>query len=420
MRRALVLAATLALIVWGVAFTAWANHGDPNTHVANALTILRGISTKPAVQTKVDAAEAELIQAQNDLASWGPYPSPLPTSPPPTTPPPTSPPPPGDCVGIQVPAGADLNLVIPGDGAQTYCLAAGTYELGTSPLRFDAGDVITGQPVTFGPLGEVTAPTAIHGTAAQGVIEAQTGDTSLTVENLDICCSPKTTTDGATGVGIDGLFQTLINLTVRNSRIHGNGSTGIGHVREGLVVENSEIDHNGSGSDGIDAGIKTVHYAVIRNTYFHDNLRRGMWWDCDAPGGIIENSRLTGQTAAAIHVEISSGDSTSPRPLPLGASYGFVIRNNIVNNNNTNSQGGQAGILVISSLNVLIDGNTTTNNRLQEIYLANDSRAGQGHNGCSSGFFMANNVVQNNQYGPLNIVGCTTLGVTCVNNTKIL
>jgi hypothetical protein len=323
-------------------------------------------------------------------------------------------------VGVQVPFDATvgyLNTVIPGNGAQTYCLAAGQYEMGTASLNFDSGDVIIGRLVTFGPLGEVAAPTLIHGTGG-AVIKAQSGDVMLTVDSIDVCCASGA--GNANGNGISGNYEILRNLTVRNSRIHGNASTGITGVAEGLVVENSEIDHNGSGSDSVDAGIKTVHYAEIRNTYFHDNLRRGMWWDCDVPGGIIENSRLTGQTGAAIHVEISSGDGTSPRPLPPGASYGFVIRGNTVDTNNTNNQGGNAGILVVSSRNVMIDGNTATHNGLAEIKILNDSRQNNGHNGCSSGFPASNVTIQNNQYGPLNIEGCTLAGVTCLNNTKIL
>jgi hypothetical protein len=67
-----------------------------------------------------------------------------------------------------------------------------------------------------------------------------------------------------------------------------------------------------------------------------------------------------------------------------------------------------------------VDGNTVINNTGQNIRVQNDSRAGQGHNGCSSGFFSANDVAQNNQYGPLDITDCTLAGVTCSNSTKIL
>jgi hypothetical protein len=302
----------------------------------------------------------------------------------------------------------------------TFCLAAGTYELGANSLHFDSGDVIVGQPVTFGPKGEVTAPTAIHGTATTGVIQALPGQNTLTLDSLDICCSPFLTGDNTSGRGINGNGGTLVNLTVLNSRIHGNKSNGIAGVGQGLIVNHSEIDHNGTSIDGIDAGIKTIYYAEVRNSYFHDNAANGMWWDCDAPGGIIEDSRIEGNAASGVFIEISSGDSGSPRALPPWGSYGFTVRNNHVEGNNYTNTGAHAGILVESSMNANVDGNTTIHNMRFEIHVLNDSRAGRGHNGCSSGFFSANDVVQNNQYGPLDIADCTLAGVTCTNKTKIL
>jgi len=409
MKRVAVLLVAFALLV--IPAIALGNHGNPGEHVANAITILDGINAKPSVEQQIAAARAELVQAQNDLA-------PPPTTPPPTTPPPTSPPPPGECVGVQVPAGADLRAVIPNSVAETYCLAAGTYELGANTLGFDSGDIIVGQPVTFGSKGEVFVQTFIHGTGT-AVIKAGTGDVTLSVENVDICCSPNTTGSNASGNGISGSYEILRNLTVRNSRIHGNGSTGITGVGEGLVVENSEIDHNGDTSDGIDAGIKTVHYAEIRSTFFHDNWN-GMWFDCDVPGGIVENSRFEANRRSGIYVEISSGDSGSPRPLPAGKSYGFVIRGNTVDGNNTGNNGWHAGILVISSKNVLIDQNTAINNLHADIRVDNDGRQNNGHNGCSSGFVVNNVTVSNNSYGPLPLLGESLAGTTWTNNTKIL
>jgi parallel beta-helix repeat protein len=302
----------------------------------------------------------------------------------------------------------------------TFCLAAGTYELGANSLHFDGGDVIVGQPVTFGPKGEVNAPTAIHGTATTGVIQALTGQNTLTLDGLDICCSPFLTGDNTSGRGINGNAGKLVNLTVLNSRIHGNRSVGIGGVGQGLIVDHSEIDHNGTGNGGLDAGIKTVHYAEVRNSYFHDNNPQGFWWDCDAPGGLIENSRFEAQGRAGIMVEISSGDSGSQHPLPTWGSYGFRITGNTVDGNNTSHTTPYAGIYVTSSDNVNVDGNIAINNGLPEIRVQNDARAGQGHNGCSSGFFAANDLVKNNQYGPLDITDCTLAGVACTNNTKIL
>jgi hypothetical protein len=329
-------------------------------------------------------------------------------------------PPPQTCTGVDVPYSATvgyLNTVIPGNGAQTYCLSAGQYEMGTASLSFDSGDAIVGQPVTFGPNGEVAAPTLIHGTGG-AIIKAQSGDITLTVDSLDVCCA--TGTGNANGNGISGNFEIMRNLTVRNSRVHGNASTGITGVGEGLVVENSEIDGNGTnGSGGYDAGVKTVHYAVIRGSYFHDNFN-GMWWDCDAPGGEVVNSTFDTQVRAGVFVEISSGDSTSPRPLPVGGMYGFRITGNHIEGNNTSNTAPYGGIWIVSSRNVNVDGNVVINNTWQNIRAQNDTRSSNGHNGCSSGFTLANVTIQNNQYGPIELQGCEITGVLCTNNTKIL
>jgi hypothetical protein len=332
-------------------------------------------------------------------------------------------PPPPTCSGVDVPLGTDLTTALAGDGAHTYCLHAGTYELGstsTSYVHFDSGDIIVGQPVTFGPNGEVLAQTFIHGTSTEGVIQADTGDNTLTIDSLDICCSPGS---GANliGRGIDGNRSSLVNLTVLNSRIHGNGINGIAGVDRGLVVDHSEIDHNGAANnDGLSAGIKTDHYAEVRNSYFHDNINNGMWWDCDSPGGIIENTRITGNGRSGVYIEISSGDASSGETIPPGASYGFRVLSNVVDGNNPTNGSIHSGILVESSMNVTIDGNTTTNNNQYNINVVNDSRAGRGHNGCTSGFFVANALIQNNQYGPQGIHDTTLAGTTWINNTQIL
>jgi hypothetical protein len=318
-----------------------------------------------------------------------------------------------------VPAGADLRAIIPNGQAETYCLAAGTYELGTNTLTFDSGDSIIGPPVTFGPKGEVTAQAFIHGSSSSGVIVNSVANSTLTIENLDISGAG----GGQYGTGWTNLASgitgstggQLAYLTVRNSRIHDNASTGIGAGRS-LVVENSEIDHNGTTAHtGYDAGIKTINYAVIHNTFFHDNLH-GMWWDCDAPGGEVTGSRFENQMRAGVFIEISSGDS--PRPVDPGQTRGFRILNNTVVGNNTTNHNGYSGILDVSSKDVMIDGNVATNNLNADIRVWQGSVLG--HNGCSSGFATDPVTIQNNDYGPLELQGCTLTGVTCLNNRKIL
>lgn len=336
--------------------------------------------------------------------------------------------PPPECVGIPVAAGANLHTVISTTNPDTYCLAAGTYDLGGTSLEFASGTIINGAQVTVGPNGEIDAPTKIVTTSGGGVIQATGTNMSITLRNLDISGSPKIVGQPTSGRGINGNGQRLVNCLVEYCRIHDNGANGIGAVREGLRVSHCEIDHNGSGSGGTDGGIKTVDYAHVSDSYFHHNSTFGMWWDCDVPGGIIEDCKVTFSELTGIYVEISSGEASSPKLLPGGgATYGFKVRRNSVTSNNTTSTGGHGGIGCNGSMHVLFLDNIVTGNNNQEIMVADGGRAGQGHNGCSSGFCMTDIVVQGNTYGPgpLNVngntavCGSTTGRVTLTGNTQI-
>lgn len=314
---------------------------------------------------------------------------------------------------VQVPLGSDLHVVIENGVAQSYCLAAGTYELGSVPLRPDDGDRIAGPAISCPRAAPIHALALIHGTSSEGVV---VGTGTLTLRNLDISGAFGTDQSAA---GVNGDHEALENLALSCSRIHDNGSAGITGVAEGLRVSRTEIDHNGSGSDSLDAGIKTVHYALVVGSYFHDNDRRDVWWDCDAPGGDIIRSTLTSAGTAGVHVEISSGDSTSGKPVPSWGAYGFRVTQSTITGNDTRDQQPYGGVAVTSSQNVTVDTNLLIDNHVHELNVWNDSRLGNGHDGCSSGFPTSNVTISNNQYGPLDLAGCDIAGVTCTGNIKI-
>ena len=85
------------------------------------------------------------------------------------------------------------------------------------------------------------------------------------------------------------------NLHVANVRLHHNLNQGIGNPGDGFVLENSEIDNNGSYSftrldsnsgrePSSSAGIKAVEGSMtFRNNRIHDNYWIGIW--CDQKGG---------------------------------------------------------------------------------------------------------------------------------------
>jgi hypothetical protein len=321
---------------------------------------------------------------------------------------------------VSVPITADLHAAVENGVGEEYCLAAGTYELGDVGLKPDDGDRIRGAPgVTFGPNGEVYPKTFIHGTDDDGIIQP-IGSGGL--KWVDECCSPDTTPGADKGRGVNGTARIpqANHYDVIESRIHGNGQCGICGMREGLRVLHSEIDHNGSGTAGYDAGVKTIYYAAFVGNYIHDNQGNGIWWDCDATGGDALYNVVTGNLLDGIFVEISSGGASAWHPtLPLWGVYGFRVRGNTATGNNTDDSTVKAGIAAMSSMNVDIASNTTTDNHVQDVLVNNDRRSGNGHNGCSAGFEAAGVSVHGTQYGPLQIVGCDLAGVACWGNTKI-
>jgi Right handed beta helix region len=80
-----------------------------------------------------------------------------------------------------------------------------------------------------------------------------------------------------------------------------------------------------------------------------------------------------------------------------GDRGGFFVRNNIVQNNNLNGAYGHAGVLVADSQNVSITGNNFGRSAGRGINLLEDSRSTRGHSGCDSGFPIANITIRGNK-----------------------
>src|ERR671913_943160 len=84
------------------------------------------------------------------------------------------------------------------------------------------------------------------------------------------------------------------NLHVINVRLHHNPNQGISNPGPGFLLENSEIDHNGSasftkGGTSSTAGVKiTTGPATLRNNEVHHNYWHGIW--CEEYTGSLEIS----------------------------------------------------------------------------------------------------------------------------------
>jgi parallel beta-helix repeat protein len=196
----------------------------------------------------------------------------------------------------------------------------------------------------------------------------------------------------ATGVTLDGVevtgyapthYQAAVQIsgsgwTVKNSYIHHNtGGGGIHWVGSGTRILNNRLLYNGeegfsaandTGStfSGNEIGWNNTSHQdwkdeagggkfykstnlTVTDNYSHNNDGPGLWCDTNCYNVLFENNTLTNNNAAGIDYEIS---------------YNAVIRNNTFSGNGTYHSSsawyGSAAILVESSQNVQVYGNTST------------------------------------------------------------
>ena len=345
---------------------------------ANAVQVTTGVTPSLALSPSPSPLPS-LAASPSPNPSPSPSPSSYPSpSPSPSPRPSSSPSPVPVCDGVQVAAGADLRATMAAvTTPATFCLAAGLYEIGDTPIVPQAGDAVVGVPVTVGPNGEIDAPTKIHGTSANGIFRSPSNSAAFRAENVDVSGSTTTCFH----------HNSAFTLTLRYARVHDCLESGVGAHGYSLF-EHVEIDHNGSPGflENSGGGMKFAFSTniTVRFAYVHDNIGDGVWWDCDEHAGTIEDSLIVRNSLSGIFIEISSGDGG-----------GFIVQRNIVQNNNTSGAAIHAGILVVDSQNVTVTGNTLGGNG-RGINVFNDSRSTRGHNGCSSGFPSANISVTNN------------------------
>jgi parallel beta-helix repeat protein len=141
---------------------------------------------------------------------------------------------------------------------------------------------------------------------------------------------------------------------IRDNYFHHMGSLGVSGAGDHITLEGNEIAFNNT--DGVDShweagGVKFVwsDYLVLRGNYVHDNKGPGLWLDGNNIYALYEGNRVVDNYGPGIDHEIS---------------YDAVIRNNVVEGNGFGWTGwvDGAGILVNTSPNVEVYGNTVRNN----------------------------------------------------------
>lgn len=303
----------------------------PWANVAGAIALDGGVSTPaPPQPTPSPSSTPSPSPTSSSSPAPAPNPSPGPGAVRPSL-----------CQGIQVASGANLPALVNGASGKTFCLAPGTYNIGTASISPGSNTKLIGAPVAVDGLGAVSAPTKIVGTSPNGVIAFTKPASGVVIENLDICCAggTKSDSDNSTkkqGRGINGFTGNATNLTVRYSRIHGNANAGIGGIGSGALIERVELDDNGSESyvGCCAGGIKSANLYTIRFSYVHDNIGNGIW--VDAGGSfVVTDNVVVRNTKNGIRYENSSG-------------YATILRNR-VQGNSTSGDGPGGGIEVNSA-----------------------------------------------------------------------
>jgi hypothetical protein len=186
---------------------------------------------------------------------------------------------------------------------------------------------------------------------------------------------------------------------VDDVRLTNNKNQGIGGAGSGLLVKNSEIDHNGSApfaqqtDHETAAGIKSANPMNIQNSYIHDNYWAGVWCDDNCGTMRVQGSRLINNGKAGIHTEISVGPQ-------------IISGNTIQGNGHFESWSLEAGLLINSVRDVEVYNNTFGNNLDHGIRVVEDSRWP-----VTGDVSIHDNTMNGNLLN-----GCSISGVSCFNN----
>jgi len=193
------------------------------------------------------------------------------------------------------------------------------------------------------------------------------------------------------------------DLHVLNVRLHHNLNQAIGNPGPGFVLENSEIDHNGSasftnGGTASAAGVKiTRGPATFRNNEVHHNYWHGIWCDGFAGSIVISGNAVHHNGKSGIRYEICRGP-------------GSKITNNRVFANGylkKDIRKGWGGIVLVSAQGVEVVDNYVRGNRIPGI------KAKSGDRQRTSRVRIHHNTLRNDT-----LKGCKLDGVVCQANGK--
>src|SRR5918996_1978909 len=149
------------------------------------------------------------------------------------------------------------------------------------------------------------------------------------------------------------------NLHVINVRLHHNPNQGLSNPGPGFLLENSEIDHNGSASftdasTASAAGVKiTRGPATFRNNEVHHNYWHGIWCDGFAESIVMIGNAVHHNGKSGIRYEICRGPTSK------------ITNNHVFGNGylKTGIQEGRGGIVLVAAQDVEVANNVVKGNR---------------------------------------------------------
>jgi hypothetical protein len=205
-----------------------------------------------------------------------------------------------------------------------------------------------------------------------------------------------------------------VGTQVIGGRYHHNSRNGIGCGLEGgggVLVDGVEIDHNGSVdylySDAGGMKFAQGHGIVVRNSRVHDNVGIGVWCDVQCGDYTVVDNVITGNSRKGVHYEKSGASDLN------GIVYegmAIIARNVIQDNGYGTQESTNAGVIAVSSKNMLIEDNVFGGNALSNgIKIRQDSRL----TGDTHGWVISNVTIRRNTMNGDDIDGCDIDDVRC-------
>jgi hypothetical protein len=336
----------------------------------------------------------------------------------------------GRCDGRRVPAGADLHDYVDGATDATFCLAAGSYDIGSEPLTPGDHVTIVGRPGTPGEavapalaFEDATLPARSFGAGAPGWSRGSLPTRIYTTEAPQLIDYDTATggrlshleLQGARALGDDQTSGRVVSrgrdLVIESVWVHGGANQGIGGF-EGGEFDRIEVSGNGSSGFGgvTSGGIKTgsaLGY-TITNSFVHGNFGPGIWCDHDCDNFRVLDNVAVRNSGAGIRYEHGAN-------VPVCPTCDATIARNTVKENGlwpTDLDRSNAGIVVNSSENATIARNVLGGN-----FMAEGSETGPNGIYLQHGRHPLRNVIiRDNELNGDAIKTCNTPGVTCAGN----